>query len=257
MVRPCVDSATSSDRKGSLKQTYGLVGDGRLARHLHRYFSLEGIPHHRWDRRTDGAETFNRFAGSCSLLLLAVSDQAIEPLAREAGPDKTLVHFSGALTTPLAYGCHPLMTFAHELYSLETYRKVPFFVEKGRGEFQKLFPTLQNPVYEIDVAKKALYHAFCVMSGNFTSFLWASFFEKLAGEFDIPPEAAVPYLRQVTENLARRPENPRDTWTGPIVRADQETIEKNLGALSDDPHRKIYQAFAEAYSRQAQGDPQQ
>src|ERR671927_129401 len=107
------------------KPIFGLIGDGRLARHLAHYFLLADQPLQRWSRRMLAAQglTWQAALQDCDTILLAVSDRAIEPLASEIRTtpgfeDRTLIHFSGALFTPLAWGYHPLMTFSDTLYSL-------------------------------------------------------------------------------------------------------------------------------------------
>src|SRR4051794_17148338 len=90
----------------------GIVGDGRVARHYLHYFSLLGLSVLTWSRRATGPSPVEALA-PCGTVLLLISDDAIVPFI-DAWPglrDQRLVHFSGALVTPLAAGAHPLMTF--------------------------------------------------------------------------------------------------------------------------------------------------
>jgi hypothetical protein len=233
---------------------FGLIGDGRLARHLAHYFTSqfapEDLPLRRWSRQSQ----FDLFTSlqDCSTLLLAVSDRAIEPLAKEIRSqpgfeNRKLIHFSGSLFTEHAWGFHPLMTFSDALYPLERYPRIPFLIDLNGPAFSEIFPKLKNPSMRLDPKKKALYHAWCVMGGNFTAFLWTQMFEAFAKDLGIDPHLALPYLQQVTENLAANPAQARETWTGPIVRKDFETIERHLSALSDHPYKEIYQAFLGAH----------
>ena len=82
------------------------------------------------------------------------------------------------------------------------------------------------------------------MSGNFTVLLWQKFFEDLARKFQIPKEAALPYLQKTFENLKVLPER---ALTGPIGRKDFTTLKANLHALQGDPMEKIYQSFLDVY----------
>ncbi|MFL5812003.1 MAG: DUF2520 domain-containing protein [Bdellovibrionia bacterium] len=244
---------------------FGLIGDGRLARHLARYFQLLELPLRRWSRQSHqqshqhlGDDLFTSLQ-DCSTLLLAVSDRAIEPLANEIRSrpgfeNRTLIHFSGSLFTEKAWGFHPLMTFpaldsTETLYSLERYEQIPFLIDQNGPSFSEVFPQLKNSSQRLDPEKKALYHAWCVMGGNFTAFLWTQMFEAFSKDLGIDPHLAIPYLKQVTENLIQDPKAARDTWTGPIVRKDIETIERHLSALSDHPYKEIYRAFLEAHGR--------
>jgi hypothetical protein len=94
-----------------------LIGDGRLARHLARYFAQLGMGHAAWSRRMheEGrCPDLATLVGSQTHALLAISDGAIETFV-SAHPElePTLrIHFSGGLATPLAIGAHPLFSFA-------------------------------------------------------------------------------------------------------------------------------------------------
>lgn len=226
-------------------RAYLLVGRGRLATHFRHYFDLESIPYFQWSREQDEA-SLKTLAAKASHVLLAISDSAIERFFedhRETFRDKTCVHFSGALVSQKISSAHPLMTFAAELYSRENYRTIPFVVEKGRRPFTELLPQLKNPSFELEAENKPLYHALCVMSGNFTVLLW----EKVFSEFNrlgLPRGVLTPYLNQTCLNLSGSRES---VLTGPLKRNDQTTIAKHLEVLGDDPYADVYRAFLHAY----------
>src|SRR4051812_35105516 len=90
---------------------YGIVGDGRLARHLSHYFRKQGLDLRTWSRRGGGVAAES--LGDRDILLLMISDAAIEPWIRDNPwtEGKRLIHFSGALASELATGFHPLMSF--------------------------------------------------------------------------------------------------------------------------------------------------
>jgi predicted short-subunit dehydrogenase-like oxidoreductase (DUF2520 family) len=228
-----------------IERSYTIIGDGRVAKHFSRYLSLLKISHFRWARSRNSKEDLAQYIADSSHILILILDSAIESFAKTI-PDvseKKLVHFSGSLVTSVAHGAHPLMTFTEELFSLEQYTKIPFVLDEGPLTFQELLPGLKNPHYYIKRQLRPLYHAFCVVSGNFTTVLWDRFFSSLEGQFGIPPEAAFPYLDQICRNLKNRS---IPALTGPLARKDWETIEKNLEALQDDPMQKVYYGFLEA-----------
>ena len=236
-----------------------ILGSGRVAQHFWHYLTLLKLPARRWSRQLEkqpGAE-FLSLVSEVTHVLVLVNDQAIEPLIekaqavmKEASIDpskKTWLHFSGALQTPLAFGCHPLMTFpADAKYTLETYQRIPFVIDQGAPDSNKLLPGLPNVTYRIDPKKRALYHALCVMSGNFSAMLWQKFFATLEKDLLIPPKAGLPYFEAITENIKR---NPNTAVTGPLTRGDHKTLDKNLSALRDDPFEPVFRAFIEAYQR--------
>jgi hypothetical protein len=225
-----------------------IVGNGRLARHLVHYFALERLSFVQWARSTSLSTDFS--TEQISHVLLGLSDQAIEPFCEQYQKQlqgRTVVHFSGALNTPFAIGAHPLMTFSHDLYEPEIYRKMSFVCEKDLAE---LLPGIKNTFYLIKPEDKALYHAWCVMSGNFTTILWEAFAHRLEDRLQISAQALLPYLSQIHSNLQRSlAQKSGSVLTGPLVRGDLQTIKKNIDSLKaeGDAFGKIYEAFVEAW----------
>lgn len=231
--------------------TYLLVGGGRLARHLQFYLRSLDLKLQTWTRREPVSE-FKLKLGTASHVLLAIPDREIENFVNSnlGGFKGAIVHFSGSLVTPLAKSAHPLMTFAESLYPLEKYSSIPFIVEAG-SKLSDLLPLLPNRSFKIDPAKKALYHAYCVMSGNFTTLLWEKFFVDLKTELGIPSSAASAYLKQIAQNLVDVAEGRTPSvLTGPLVRGDLATVNKNISALDKnfDPYAGVYRAFLTAES---------
>ena len=101
----------------TLQKPYLIVGGGRLASHISHYFKLLDIPFYCWHRNHE--HPLSTFLTLTEKVLLAVSDDAIEPLS-ETIPQKTTIHFSGALTLPKVESAHPLFTFGPDLYDLGT-----------------------------------------------------------------------------------------------------------------------------------------
>ncbi len=226
---------------------YGIVGDGRVARHLAHYLDLLGLQRVVWSRRLERNTSVSAATalGPCPVILVLISDAAVETFitSHDELHDKIFIHFSGSLVTPLARSMHPLFTFAGELYDLETYRTIPFVCEEGPPHFEDVFPALPNPHYPLPGDLKPLYHSLAVMAGNFTTILWNKLFSTFEEQLQLPREIALPYLRQITANLERAP---LSAPTGPIVRGDRETIRANLAALGTDPYREVYTAFVRA-----------
>ncbi|MEZ4703713.1 MAG: DUF2520 domain-containing protein [Bdellovibrionota bacterium] len=229
------------------KLLYGLVGDGKAATHISYYFDLLGISYVQWSRKkanTDPEATAPRVLAPADTIIVLISDSAI-PTWIESQPTlsgKTFVHMSGSLTTSAAMSVHPLMMLGEDLYDLSTYATIPFVVEKNSISFADLFPDLPNPHYTIEPQHKALYHALCVISGNFTTMLWKQAFEKMQSECKLPETILLPYMKSVFHNLEKGQQHTKAT--GPISRKDKQTIEKNLEALEKLPDlQKIYKSF--------------
>lgn len=227
----------------------GIVGDGRVSRHLRHYLALLDLPWVAWSRRSPGSGPLAALA-PCRTVVLLFRDDDIVPFvnAWPALREKQLVHFSGSLVTDLVEGAHPLMTFGPSLYDLETYRRIPFVLDAGRAPLHVLLPGLPNPWFAIPASERPYYHALCVMAGNFATLLWQKLFDEFRERFAIPPDAAFPYLGQLTANVLN---DPSTALTGPLARGDAGTIRANLAALQGDPFHDVYDAFVRAHARRA------
>ncbi len=236
------------------RHRYALLGSGRLARHLGHYFRAEGLETRAWARRPDPA--FNDLdaashgdadarleatVADCTHVLVLLSDDAIEGFIGRHGSlrEKVLIHCSGSLALGQAQGAHPLMTFADALYPAELYRRIPFVTDAEGPAFTELFPELSNPGHALARDRKALYHAYCVASGNFTSILWERVFREFEAELGLPKSALLPYMARIFANL----EAANGVATGPLVRGDTKTIARNLAALDGHPIEDISRAF--------------
>jgi len=225
------------------RKNYLIIGRGRLARHLGRYFNLLNITHRIWYRES-APELLQSWAQEADKILMAIPDGEIEAFIVASNlPQSKTVHFSGALNTKLAEKIHPLMTFSNELYELDDYLKIPFVGVKGKSTLKQLLPELDNPYYEIEENQFALYHALCVLSGNGTVVLWQNVIEAFAKNFDLPREILTPYLERIFINLSSHPD---EALTGPWSRGDVKTIEKNKAALETSALFNVYQALSES-----------
>lgn len=229
---------------------YLIIGSGRVARHFQHYFSLLHLPFETWSRKNPNENLHSPQLEKYSHILLLISDQAIQAFIDANLNDITantiLIHFSGSMVSQQAYGAHPLMSFSHHLYNLEQYQSIPFVLDHDAPPFEKLLPGLKNSHVSIPTALKAKYHALCVLSGNFSCMLWQKLFTSFEQEFNFSAATAFPYLLQQTQNLTLEPKN---ALTGPLVRNDAATIEKNLNALKNDPFLDIYKSFVSCYQQ--------
>jgi predicted short-subunit dehydrogenase-like oxidoreductase (DUF2520 family) len=229
-----------------------LIGDGRLANHLARYFRQLDLPYAAWSRRMHAEGRCPNLAALIhpgTHALLAISDGAIDSFvsSRPELKETIRVHFSGALTTPLAVGAHPLFSFAGTLYERELYERIPFVIDQGSPPLAELIPGLPNPSFFIEPIRRTRYHALCVLAGNFTTLLWRKFFFELDSEFGIARKQALPYLESIAEGLKGH----GTPLSGPLSRGDKLTLERNLQSLNGDPFEDVYRAFVSAYERQA------
>jgi predicted short-subunit dehydrogenase-like oxidoreductase (DUF2520 family) len=223
-----------------VKTTYLIVGDGRLSRHLQHYFSLLDLPFYVWTRKS--TENLDELISSCSRVCLAIRDDALNEFVLEHPvlKSKITVHFSGAQNIAGIFSAHPLMTFGPEVYTRDIYKAIPFVTVEGEPPLSELLPELKNPTAAIPASKKALYHAYCVMTGNFTTLLWQSVMKDFSKDLGLNGDFLKPYLLQTAANLLK---DAGQAFTGPIARGDTSTIVRNLDALSGKAYQEIYYAF--------------
>lgn len=224
---------------------YTVIGNGKLATHFCHYFSLCNIAFNQWHRSL--TSPLSDHIKTSSHVLLLINDDAIEPFIQDnpALRSKTLIHCSGALTTPLAHSAHPLQTFGQRLYSQSQYERIPFVTESTGPDLRTLIPQLNNPNYSLAAKDKAYYHSLCTMGNNFTTLIWQHIFTQFEQQLDIPSDTLHPLLEQTAQQLLH---NHHTALTGPLLRRDTATLNKHKKALMDDPFHGIYQGFIDAYN---------
>lgn len=227
--------------------SYLFIGNGRVSRHFQYYFSLLNIPFSLWHRSLSPALLSEKLQ-TCTHVLILISDDAIEDFINKNLKNNSAIciHFSGSLITNKAFGLHPLMTFNDNLYEKSRYLSINFIIDHDAPDFDKLFPTLPNSHFRLDKNTKEKYHALCVLSGNYSCMLWQKLFSTFEKELNIPATAAHPFLQQQVENLMCHYQS---ALTGPLVRNDTKTINKNMNALSGDLFKQIYQSFVSCYQQ--------
>ncbi|HOW88828.1 MAG TPA: DUF2520 domain-containing protein [Elusimicrobiales bacterium] len=222
---------------------YGIIGGGKASSHLQAYFRLLKTPYIVW-RRGSGRAMSEALA-DCAKIFVLVSDSELEAVI---GADpflkgRVLLHFSGSMTVPGAFGLHPLMPLSSRPMTLEEYRAVPFALDAGSPPLRALVPEFRNPFFRVRKGKKAFYHALCVLGGNLPFILWRKAMDGLRGEFKVPEKHVRAYFRAALANFEH---DPRSGLTGPLQRKDARTIKTDLEALRGDSFRGVYSAFARA-----------
>lgn len=221
----------------SVFTSYVLLGSGKVARYLEIYLRHLNLPFRTWNRRS-GVALADVVQGATHVLL-AVSDPAIPELSKLCGPNRTLVHFSGAANVAGVFAAHPLMTFGPQAQSSAWYREIPFVIDAGT-DFQKILPGFPNKSFALSRELRPMYHALCALAGNSTFLLWKNIGDRFEHELKLPRELLAPFLHQVVRNACEHfsPEN----FTGAVARGDWNTVNMHLESLSPDL-RIVYQSF--------------
>jgi len=197
-------------------------------------------------------------AREATLVLIGTPDATIEPVAGELARAGALregvavAHFSGAtgldaLEAARAVGAttmsiHPLQTCPDVEASIARIPGSAFAVtgltEEGYALGERLARDVGGRPFRLDDAMKPLYHAAAVLASNDLVVL-ASLAESMAAAAGVPdpPAAFMPLQRATLDNIEVF--GPAGALTGPVVRGDAATVERNLEAV----HRHIPEAM--------------
>ena len=205
------------------------------------------------------------------LVILAVRDDAIKPLAeslarsRTVGERHIVLHLSGVqgqealgplVGTRAALGSlHPLQTIVEPEQTPQRLKGawaavegMPRAIEAG----EQIARDLGMRPFRIATKAKAIYHAGAVFASNYLVVVEAVAQRLLrhAGLSDADAWAALrPLVEGTLENLTRY--EPREALTGPVVRGDTATIARHLESLTVDD-AKLYRALGRAALELAQ-----
>ncbi len=245
-----------------VRQPVSLLGAGGAATALGVALTTAGIAISSvWSRRFDRAQALAaRLPGATAsadpqtaaergaLVVLAIPDSAIAPLCARLNwhPGQAVIHLAGAygreLLAPAAYAgaetgtFHPLQTFAgHD--DPAAWRGVAVAIEADpplAAELVALARCLGAEPIQLAPAQRPLYHAAAALSANGLVALVGVAANLLSRATGLERAAAVqhllPLLRGVLANLEQLG-LPR-ALTGPVARADQQTLERHRAALA-------------------------
>ena len=225
------------------KSSLLLIGSGRLAFHLRHWLKLNNptLDLQIWSRQ-DSLDTLQLRLNKAQKVLLAIKDDSLVSFY-ETHLEKNqipTVHFSGALYDSRLIGAHPLMSFTPELLPESVYHKIHFALDT-QNQLEDILPCFKNPYTFIKPEQKPLYHALSVLTGNFPQLIWNETFAEFH-KLNIPNSALELYLQQIASNFIN---SKTEALTGPIVRKDLNTIQKNMSAIQNQSKlHSIYQIFA-------------
>ncbi len=172
------------------------------------------------------------------------------------------LHSSGALLSrelePLRQAgaavasVHPLMTFVAGAHPSLT--GVPFAIEGDDAATRvarQIVRELGGENFSLPAARKAAYHAWATMTSPLL-LAYLVTLEEAAQAAGLTPEQArrksLPIITQTLANYSRL--GPAQSFSGPLVRGDAETVAKHLAVLKKRPGaREVYVALARAALR--------
>ncbi|MEZ4814236.1 MAG: DUF2520 domain-containing protein [Bdellovibrionota bacterium] len=204
------------------------------------------IPHSQWHRTEETSNLITKTQKATRVVLL-IPDKAIHSFVddhSELLKNKTLIHFSATLNDSRILGFHPLGMFNKD--QKINFEEIQFHGPHPESLFREALPFLKNSYKELSPQEMQLYHALCVVGGNFSAILWNAFFKEMK-KLGVSNSAAQSYFKLFTQNVVA---NPSTSVTGPLARNDTPTLEKNIAALKACPElQSIYKAFVETFTQ--------
>ena len=193
------------------------------------------------------------------LYIIAISDSALLEIHKELSLDKKLVvHTAGSVSKEVLknisnnYGVlYPLQSLRKEIDEIP---EIPLLVDANTEDNLTLIydfaKTISGEVKMADDRERLKLHIGAIMVNNFTNHLYAVT-EDYCKRENISFQLLLPLINETASRL--RFFSPDEMQTGPAVRNDNETIQKHLALLSNNPSlKKVYELMTEsilAYSQ--------
>ena len=231
-------TCTASKRSGQYVRIQ-IVGRGRMGRSLTAALLAAGadVAAEPSGHGSDGSDA--------DVVILAVPDGAIADAAGVIAPGRIVGHMSGATTlAPLApheaFSLHPLITVTGaDLDDVSSGGPPPFSgvpaavaatTPRALGVGEALAAHLGMRAFTVADEDRAAYHAAASIASNFLVTV-EGVAETLAATAGVPRDALVPLVRAAASNWAEH--GAAGALTGPVVRGDDETVERQRRAVSE------------------------
>lgn len=186
------------------------------------------------------------------LVLLCVSDNAIEPLAVQLGKYRFPVAHTAASVSlsvfqdqPQRGVFYPFQTFTQGIRMGEL--EIPLFIEAGDDQTFNLLKTLgetiSNTVSSLNSEKRRLLHVAGIMVNNFSNYFFSRAFEFLESN-DMDANDLKPLILETFNKLAFGV--PKDLQTGPARRGSMDIVKEHQNLIKDFELRHLYSVLSES-----------
>lgn len=231
------------------------IGSGNVATHLAlALFNRGHVIDQIWSRDIEHAkllanrveahpiDDLGQLYGNANIYIIAVSDDAIEDVARQLHMQNAIVmHTSGATpmdvlsTTSKRYGVlWSPQTFVRDV-ALD-YSELPFCIEGNtldtENSIAEFIGMISNHIFRTDFQQRQYLHLSAVFVNNFTNGLYAVA-QRICREHDVPFEILNPLAVTTAKKLQWG--DVRYQITGPATRNDKKTLSTHRHLLEDDP----------------------
>lgn len=259
-----------------MKMKAGFIGAGKVGCSLGKYFMSHGIEvvgYYDADEKAamEAAEftdtkcitDINSLVKKSDTLFLTVPDGLItaiwNQIKNESLSGKFIIHCSGALsaaeafpgiadTGSFGFSVHPLFAVSDKYHSYKELRHAYFTIEGEAGhlkEVQEVFRSFGNEVLSLKAEDKVKYHlAAAVCSNHIIALLQETvdLMTECGFEEKDTLSAISPIVRANVDHVLTM--GTTASLTGPVERADQETVKKHLQCLNE-KDQKLYKLLSE------------
>lgn len=219
----------------------------------------------RWAAQFTGSQLFqsaDEVAAASDAIIISTPDGAVkdvwDALDKEKINGRIICHLSGSLSSDVFSGIgdygaypisiHPMFAFSDKESVYRQLHHVSFTLEgheKAVAAWQKVFEALGNAALPIDKSVKTKYHAAASLLSNHVIAVLETGYELLMDCGFTKEEARSFSQVLVKDNVRHVIENGSvNALTGPIERADAETVRKHLSVLSEE-QKRLYRICGE------------
>lgn len=204
---------------------------------------------------------------SADIYLIAAPDDPIESIAQQISllgilkPGNVVFHCSGLLSSESLYsvvrlGCytaslHPIFSFSEPMMDVKAFRGARCAFEGNKEALDRLLPifnAIEGQIFLIEKKSKPLYHAASVLASNYLVTLSAmarDCYSKAGLSETLAKNLTLALMSQALGKAQSL--HPEDALTGPLQRADTDTLKKHLSALKSFPELEyIYKSLGKA-----------
>jgi predicted short-subunit dehydrogenase-like oxidoreductase (DUF2520 family) len=231
----------------------GIIGGGRAAWAFGSTWRRVGWPVSGIALRSDSAiagqlhvpkRAISELASDSELLLIAVSDRAIDEVAASIPSTKAVIFHPSGIATAVrgGFSLHPLKSLPPVGEPSDLKGALLVFEGTHRAIAERIAEGAGARFAEIAPQQKVLYHAAAVFGSTYVAAL-LDIAEELIGIENTREDLAA-LAESAIRNWAAHADSRR--FTGPAARGDEEVLQRHLAALADQPQlAEIYRLLVE------------
>jgi len=201
------------------------------------------------------SDNFDTSDPECDVYILAVSDRAIEKVAKSLNrTDAILIHTSGSINMDVLPGNNtgvlwPLYSITKE--RILNWKEIPLVTESSNKRVENCLVTLTEALggeqYFLNSKQRAHAHLLAVCANNFTNHFF-HLIEEHQSELDLNKKMFHSIVKDTFDTILTSDTEENillNRQTGPAIRKDKVSMKNHNEMLSENPQlRKLYETFS-------------